>query len=348
MMLHCRSIPALTLLGLLLLLAVNLAALQWGAASVGFQDLLFPSQSQDSEWSRLEVKTLMVSIRLPRIVLADLTGMGLALAGSVLQAVFRNPLADAGVMGISSGAALGAATALVLGPGVLPAGLWAMGAEGLVPVFAFAGALLTTVVVTLVARSSPWMPASQTLLAGIAVSALSGAGLGILTYLADDQALRSFTFWSLGSLASGTWEVITPVALILLPSGWALLRMASTLNLLLLGDREALHLGVDVRRLKRQVIVLAALVVGALVSVTGVIGFIGLVAPQFVRLSGFSDHRAILPLSALLGAVLMSVADLLARTMAAPAELPIGFLTALLGAPFFIWLLRRQREGAPI
>lgn len=339
---HLRAGPFLAVLAGLLV-AVNLAALGTGAVPVGWRELLalpgyFLGLEADPSGRAYAV---LVQVRLPRIVLALLAGAGLSVCGAALQALFRNPLADPGLLGISSGAALGAGLMIVAAPAGFAAGL-----KGLaVPLGAFLGALAATACVPLLAgRRAQWAP-SATLLAGIAVNALAGAGIGLLSYLADDAALRGFTFWTLGSLASATWPVLLPVALLAVPALGLLLRRAAALNVLLLGEAEAGHLGLDVRRLKAQVIALSALAVGALTAVTGIIGFLGLVAPHLVRLCIGPDHRALLPGAALAGALLLGAADLGARTLAAPAELPIGLLTALLGGPFFLWLLRRQDAG---
>jgi iron complex transport system permease protein len=337
-----RSGPFLALLAGLLL-AVNLAAVGIGAVPVGWRELLaLPGNPLGLEADVSEqARGVLLFVRLPRIVLALLAGAGLAVSGAALQALFRNPLADPGLLGISSGAALGAGLMIVAAPAGFAAGLHGLA----VPLAAFLGALAATAaVLALAGRQARWAP-SATLLAGIAVNALAGAGIGLLSYLADDAALRNFTFWTLGSLAGAAWPVLSPVALLTVPALWLLLREAAALNLLLLGESEAGHLGLDVRRLKRRVIALSALAVGALVAVTGIIGFLGLVAPHLVRLSIGPDHRALLPGSALAGALLLGAADLGARTLAAPAELPIGLLTALLGGPFFLWLLRRQEIG---
>lgn len=326
-----------------LLLAVNLAAIGLGAMPVGWRELLaLPGNPLGLEADLSEqARAVLLEVRLPRIVLALLAGAGLAVSGAALQALFRNPLADPGLLGISSGAALGAGLAIIAAPAGLAAGLHGLA----VPLAAFAGALAATAAVLLLAgRQARWAP-SVTLLAGIAVNALAGAGIGLLSYLADDAALRNFTFWTLGSLASATWPVLLPVAALAVPALGLLLRQAAALNLLLLGEAEAGHLGLDVRRLKVWVIALSALTVGALVAVTGIIGFLGLVAPHLVRLCIGPDHRALLPGAALAGALLLGAADLGARTLAAPAELPIGLLSALIGGPFFLWLLRRQDVG---
>lgn len=286
--------------------------------------------------------SVLLAIRLPRTLLGLLIGAGLATAGVLMQGLFRNPLADPGLIGISSGAALAAVTVIVLGATWLNGLAQALGIFTL-PVAAFGGGLLATF---LIYRLSNWggrTSVATLLLAGIALNALAGAGTGLLTFLATDEQLRSITFWSLGSLGGATWRSVAAAAPLLLLALLLAPRLAQPLNLLLLGEAEARHLGVQLERTKRLVVALVALSVGAAVAVAGIIGFIGLVVPHLLRLAIGPDHRTLLPGAALLGAALLLGADLLARTIVVPAELPIGIVTALLGAPFFLWLLLRDR-----
>lgn len=287
-------------------------------------------------------ESVMMVIRLPRVVAGLLIGSALATAGAAIQGLFRNSLADPGLIGISSGSALAAAMMIVLGNSLL-SGLVALLGNFALPVAAFCGGLVTTLIIyrlgTLGGRTSvPTM-----LLAGIAINALCGAGIGLLTYIADDDQLRDLTFWSLGSLGRASWPSLAALlpfvllALILLP------RLARALNALLLGESEAGHLGINIERVKMGVIILVALAVGAGVATAGTIGFVGLVVPHLVRLAIGPDHRYLLPGSALLGASLLLSADLLARTIAVPAEVPLGIVTALIGCPFFLWLLLRNQ-----
>ncbi|KVN85330.1 FecCD family ABC transporter permease [Burkholderia ubonensis] len=286
-----------------------------------------------------QARAVLLDIRAPRVVLALLVGGGFGAAGAAMQALFRNPLADPGLVGVSSGAALGATTTIVLGPA-----LFAASAGGAVlPIAAFAGALAVAALVYRLAASRGRLALPLLLLAGIAINALAGAAIGLLTFAANDAQLRTLTFWSLGSLGGAQWPAlaaVTPCVAI----GCALLaRERDALNALQLGETEALHLGVPVQRLKRRVLVAVALAVGALVSCAGIIGFIGLVAPHCIRLACGPDQRIVMPGAALLGALLTLAADLAARTVAAPAEIPLGVLTALLGAPFFLALLWKNR-----
>jgi iron complex transport system permease protein len=278
------------------------------------------------------------TIRLPRVVLGIFVGGALACCGALLQGLFRNPLADPALLGISGGAMFSAALFIVFGSGL--AGI--VGHAGL-PAVAFAGALGATTLVRRLAQRGGTTDVTVLLLAGMAIAAIAGAGTGLLSFLATDTQLRALTLWSLGSLGGATWTnalwVGIPVGLVLV----AAVRAAKELDALVLGEREAHHLGVEVERLKGRLVFLTALGVGVAVAASGTIGFVGLVVPHLLRLLLGPGHRALLPASALGGATLLLLADLLARTVAAPAELPIGALTALLGGPFFLYLLLRRR-----
>jgi len=280
-------------------------------------------------------------IRLPRVLLGVLVGGGLGLAGAAMQAWFRNPLADPGLLGVSAGGMTGAVATIVLAQGLV---LTAWLGRWLLPAAAFGGALLAVSIVMRLARDANGRtnPATM-LLAGIAVNAMLGAATGLIIYLADDAQLRSLTFWSMGSLGGASWPLIA-VATLCIGMGLALLwRTGHALNLLALGARDAEALGLNVKGLGRRLIAASSVAAGATVAFAGMIGFIGLVAPHLVRLAFGADHRMVLPGAGLLGAILVVSADLLARNVAAPAEVPIGILTSILGAPFFLWLLNRRR-----
>jgi iron complex transport system permease protein len=288
---------------------------------------------------------ILTAIRLPRALVAALVGGGLAIAGAAMQGLFRNPLADPALIGVSAGAALAAVSAIVLGgevmrpPAMLRAGTLAL---WLLPAASFAGGLAATLLVARIAARDGGMPVGTLLLAGIAINALANAGIGLLLFMADDRQIRDVNFWLLGSLAGARWPMLPVLGVMVLLPAIGLLAMARPLNALALGEREAFHLGIDVERAKRIAIVLAAIAVSAGVAFTGLIAFVGLVVPHLVRLACGADHRVVLPGSALLGGALLSTADLAARTLAAPAELPIGVVTSLIGAPFFLWLMRRD------
>ncbi|MEM8600237.1 MAG: iron ABC transporter permease [Bacteroidota bacterium] len=286
---------------------------------------------------------VLTGIRLPRVLLGVLVGAALAVSGALMQGLFRNPLADPGLIGVSSGAALGASTMIVLGGSVLSGVAAVLGFFG-VAFGAFAGGLAVTVLVYRIATRGRRTDVATMLLAGIALNALCGAGTGALVLFSDEGQLRSLTFWTLGSLGGATWPTVlavTPFVAVLLA---AAPRLARALNALLLGESEARHLGVRVDLVKRLVIGLAALAVGAVTAVSGLIGFVGLVVPHLVRLMLGPDHRTLLPASALLGATLLVVTDTIARIVIEPAEVPIGILTALGGAPFFLALLLHRRR----
>lgn len=288
-----------------------------------------------------QAELIIGQIRLPRALLALVVGAVLALCGVAMQGLFRNPLADPGLVGVSSGAALGAALAIVGGAllGGPPAWLlpWLLSAS------AFAGGLGVTALVYRLGRRDGQTSVATMLLAGIALSALAGAGIGLFSYLADDATLRTLTFWNLGSLNGASYARLWPLLLVGCGVALWLPRRATALNALLLGESEARHLGFEVERLKRELVLCTALGVGAAVAAAGMIGFVGLVVPHLVRLLTGPDHRRLLPAAALAGASLLLLADLAARLLLAPAELPIGTLTALLGAPFFLYLLLRER-----
>ena len=308
--------------------ATHLIAQQLGLAPVD-QDML-------------ALRTILVDIRLPRIALGVLTGAGLAVAGVTLQGLFRNPLADPSLVGVSIGAATAAAAFIVLG-WPLAQYLSAPLLRHALPVAAFGGALATTVLIYAIATREGRTDVATLLLAGVAINAMAGACIGLLIFLSSENELRDLNFWMLGSLNGVSWERLLVIGPLVLAVILALMRFGKHLNALLLGETEARHLGFDVERAKRRMITLVALAVGAIVALTGAIGFVGLVVPHLVRLMMGADHRALYPLSALLGACLVLLADLFARTIVVPAELPIGIVTSFLGGPFFLWLLLRQR-----
>lgn len=280
------------------------------------------------------------AIRLPRVVLAVLVGSALSVSGAALQGMFRNPLADPGLIGVSSGAALGALTSAALGISWL--GLATM------PVFAFVGGVVTALIVYLLARHNGRTEVVTLVLTGIALNTFAGAGTALMTYIAEDQQLRAVVFWSLGSVGSATWKNVGVVLPFILLGITAIPRWSRSLNLLVLGEREARHLGVDTERVRMELIVLTALMTGAAVAVAGVIGFVGLIVPHLVRLVAGPNHRVLLPASALGGAILLLLADLFGRTIVAPVELPLGVVTALIGGPFLLGLMivtRRAQGG---
>lgn len=339
-----RAVPlaiAPTRLGILMLLCAALAVAGLALGPVPLSPVhvlgaLFGVGAPD------QVATAIVwEIRLPRVALGLGVGATLAIAGASLQAIFRNPLADPTLLGVSTSAGAAAVAAIVLGSGLGGFIIYAM------PLAAFAGALTAATLVYAVARKDGEARVMTMLLAGIAINAMAAAITGLFLFLSDDRELRAFTFWQLGSLAGATWATILPALVLMVAPLLAVPFAIRGLNLILLGEREAGSLGLDVEAFKRGTIVLCALSIGAGVAVAGAIGFVGLVAPHLVRMWLGPDHRLLVPASALLGSIIILAADLTARLIAAPAELPIGVVTAFLGAPFFLWLLRRAsgREG---
>jgi iron complex transport system permease protein len=285
--------------------------------------------------------TVLLAIRLPRVVLGVAAGAGLSAAGAALQAMFRNPLADPMLIGVSSGAALAVTATIVVGGGAL----YAAGPFAL-PLAGFAGGLATTVLLYRLATFEGATSLATMLLAGIALNALAFAGIGLLSTLATNDALRSIAFWNFGSLAGAGWPSVGVVVVSVIASIALLVRLAPGLNALAFGEREARHLGFATEALKRATIALTALMAGVVVATCGVIGFIALVAPHIARVLGGADNRIVVPGAALVGASLLVAGDVVGRSLLAPAELPIGIVSAFVGAPFFLWLLTRQR-GEP-
>lgn len=322
----------------LALVVVAAAGLAIGPVAVGLREVL-PALLGNGDG---QAGFVVQELRLPRIAMGALVGAALAVSGAILQGLFRNPLADPALIGISAGAALGAVTVIVLGERVMAS--FGLGVPAMMmPAAAFVGALVATLAVWRIATRGGNTSVAKLLLAGIAINAIAGAGTGILTFLADDTQLRTLTFWTMGSLAHAGWAEIRLLAPWMLALACAAPWLARPLNAMLLGEAVAGHLGYPAHRMKQAAVLVCALAVGASVAMTGLIGFVGLVAPHIVRLMGGVDHRWLLPASALLGATLLIAADALARVIVAPAELPIGLVTSLIGGPFFLMLLMRQQ-----
>ncbi len=339
------ALAVLVLVGLVLVSAIAFAfSITTGASNASIIDVIVSMATgrADSALSNRD-RIVIFDIRLPRAILGFLIGGGLAVSGAVMQGLFRNPLADPGLIGVSAGSSLGAVAMIVLGGGVLapvahPFGIFSL------PIAAFIGGLVTTVLLYKVATRHGQTSIATLLLAGIALGSLALAATGILIYMADDRQLRDLTFWSMGSLAGSTWSKVIGAGPIIVLSLLPLPFMARGLNALTLGEAAAFHMGVAVQRLKNVAIVSVAAAVGASVAVSGGIGFVGIVVPHILRMIIGPDHRFLLPASALLGGSLLIVADVVARTIVSPAELPIGILTAGVGGPFFLWMLLRQRS----
>lgn len=286
---------------------------------------------------------ILFDIRLPRLFMGILVGAALAVSGAVMQGLFRNPLADPGLVGVSAGAGLGAISAIVLGA-MLPVSVQTGLGYFTVPAAAFLGGWASTLLLYRISTSRGRTSVAVMLLGGIALGALAGALSGILVYMADDAQLRDLTFWGLGSLAGATWQKLWLAAPLILLALAMTPFLARALNALALGEAPAAHLGIPVQLMKNISILSVAAAVGAAVAASGGIGFIGIVVPHLLRLMIGPDHRYLLPNAALLGAVLLLVADMISRTIIAPAELPIGIVTATLGGPFFLYILLRNRS----
>lgn len=302
-----------------------------GALSIPHGKLLPLLWSPAAEGDDAIWRNVLIEVRLPRIVLAITAGAALALSGAVMQALFRNPLAEPVLIGISLGGAAGAVAAIVLG------------AEGLgsVAPAAFAGSLIATAFAYVLGTRRPG--AANLLLAGVAINAICAAVVGFFTYQASDVQLRNLTFWNMGSLAGATWSILAWLVPLVAALCALLMRDWRAMNALLLGEREAQHIGFDLKRLRRRLIVLTALLVGPIVAVTGTISFVGLVVPHLIRLALGADHRWLLPNTLAGGAIALTLGDWMARTVVVPAELPIGIVTSLVGGPFLLWMLTRKR-----
>lgn len=291
------------------------------------------------------MESVLLVIRLPRVILGVLTGAGLALAGAALQGLFRNPLADPGLIGISAGASVGAVLMIVFQT-TLPLWLntgwlhyYAMN------IAAFCGAFIAAWLIIRIARTNSGSLVTMMLLGGIAINALCMSFTWLMAYISTNEQMRSIIFWTMGSLGGATWETVMAVTPFILVPVIFLPQLAGALNVFALGENEAKHIGVKVEALKLKLLLLSTLVVAASVAVAGVIGFVGLVIPHIIRQFTGPSYKILFPCAALAGAILLTVADLFSRTVVAPAELPVGIVTAILGAPFFIWLILKEKRS---
>jgi len=322
--------------GLGVLLLVVLAAsvvlgVRFGSVDLSTAQVLTALTGGGAEWQR----TIVVELRLPRMLLGALVGGGLALAGATFQALLRNPLAEPYILGISGGASVGAVLLLALG--LAGAASWAL------PLAALAGALLAIVLVFSVATASGRsLDVRVLLLAGVVVAAFFSACIAFILSVSEARTVQSAVLWIMGSLAGATWASVGITAAYTLPTAALLLGLARPLNLMAIGEETAHYLGADVERVKRMALVLAALLTAAGVAVAGVIGFVGLVVPHGIRLLVGSDHRALLPLSFLGGATFLVLSDVVAQVVLAPTQVPVGVITAFVGVPLFLMLLRRS------
>jgi len=326
---------------MLALCAVTLFSLTIGSSNTSLASSL---------WALLQGKPIgtqeqiiLFDIRAPRTVMGLLVGASLAVSGAIMQGLFRNPLADPGLIGVSSGAGLGAVSAIVMG-GLLPASIYNMIGGFLIPIAAFLGGWGCMLILYKIATRQGRTSVAVMLLAGLALSAFAAALSGLLIYFSNDSQLRNLTFWNLGSIAGANWDTLKIAGPLMLISLLLAPFLAAGLNRLALGEAAAMHLGVSVQTLKRASILLVGLSVGVAVAVSGAIGFVGIIVPHLLRLIIGPNHRYLLPSAALLGAIFLLLADILSRTLIAPAELPIGIVMAILGGPFFLYLLLRNRN----
>ena len=309
-----------------------LVSMSFGSFNFFFLDL-FSSESSLNE-------IILFEIRIPRVLLAGFVGASLGISGASLQGLFRNPLADPGLIGVSAGAALGAAIMIVLGADYISEYIFNIFA---LPISAILGSAMVITLLYFFTRGFGYQGITYMLLIGIAINALASVGIGVLTFISSESELRGLTFWTMGSFGGASWQVILPaILLITLTLVW-MIPSSRKLDLLQLGEPEAYRLGVDVQKLKFKIIISSAIIVGLSVSLSGMIGFVGLVVPHLVRLIGGVNHSYLLPTSALFGASLMMLADLVSRILISPAEIPVGLITSALGAPFFLWLIYRSR-----
>ncbi len=330
-----KSVGLRCFLLLILLVLSALGAIYFGPAKINLREIVRIFQHGLTETEILKPQVVIIlSIRLPRIILAGLIGAALAVSGSIFQALLRNPLADPYILGISSGAAVGAISVIVLG--------YAASGWG-IPLFSFAGALFTIGLVFYVAKTRERINTNTLLLAGVIVNSFFSAVIMLLLSISSMQDLHGIIYWLMGDLGQADYnKLVIVLPYILLGSG-ALYLYAPKINLLLLGEDEAMQLGVEVERVKKILYLLASLVTGAAVSVCGIIGFVGLIIPHIVRLIWGNDYRLLLPASFLLGGSFLIIADTIARTIISPVELPVGVVTAICGTPFFIYLLRSRK-----
>lgn len=346
MTLRSKNIGFYIAIGLLSLVIMMITALNIGVYEFGKSSAyeVFWKLISGNPSLSLSEKYVIWEVRASRIVMAVLIGSMLAVSGTTLQGMFKNPLATGDLIGLTSGATLLAAIAIVLGhtfQDYLPE--WIR--FSLVSVSAFLGALLSMILVYRISTSGGKTNVVMMLLSGVAITAIGFAITGMLIYISKDDQLRDLTFWNLGSLASATWTKNAILFGVLLISYYVLLPKGKALNAMMLGEKDAQHLGINVEVLKKQIVILTALMVGTCVAFSGTIGFVGLIVPYILRLLFRSDYHFILPLSAICGSILLLFADTLSRTIVAPSELPIGILTAVMGGPVFIAILLKFKNN---
>ena len=325
----------------MVLVVIMLASIQWGAVRISNEQMgsaiqhFFQGKTPSSIY-----EGVFLHIRLPRVFLCLIAGALLSASGVLMQGLFRNPLVEPGIIGTSAGAAFGASIVFVLGV-YLPLDWKSFTGPVLVPLFAFGGAMLATYLVVAIAQSQQKANVLSILLVGLAINAMGLSGMGFMTYLARDPQARSINFWNLGTFSGANWQQVGIVSVLFIFVTLSLFKFTKPLNALLLGEQEALYLGVDIKKLRRKILFVNTLMVAIVTSFVGVIGFVGLIVPHIVRQLVGSDHKKLLPASMIIGSAILLLADLAARLLLAPAEIPIGIITSLIGAPTFIFLLKK-------
>ena len=319
---------------LICLIVSILLAVTIGSFKISVTDILFGNLDELG-------KTILFTIRMPRVMLAAIVGASLAISGACLQGLFRNPLADPGLIGVSAGAALGAAFAIVFSSQFISLNFLG---PYLIPFSAIIGSASVIIILFIITKGFGYDGVTYMLLAGIAVNAIAGVGIGLLTYISDDSELRSLTFWTMGSFGGVTWPLIIPAVVVILFSIIWIIGLSRKLDLIQLGDVEASRLGINIRRVRFGIIISSAVVVGISVALSGMIGFVGLVVPHLVRILGGVNHIFVLLGSAIFGSILMVISDMMCRVIISPAELPVGLITSGLGSPFFLWLIFKMRS----
>lgn len=342
-----KNYSLIIILLVILLVGVMITSACLGAVHIKYSEFIsimaYKTGISTQQNYQPQQEAVLFALRFPRVALGVLVGAGLGISGAALQGLFRNPLADSGLIGISSGASLFAVMMIVLEATFFKQLADVMGYYAL-SIAAFVGACCTTFLVYRISVHEGKSNITALLLGGVAMTALAGAFIGLMTYMATDEQLRNITFWNLGSLGGASWQAVTAllpfvsIPLVVLPF------LGKALNAFALGETQARHMGINVNLIKRLIIILATMAVGASVAICGVIGFIGLIIPHIIRMIFTADHRLLIPASAILGATALTLSDLISRTIVAPAELPLGIVTALLGAPVFIYIIISRKR----
>jgi len=332
---------------IIILFILLIVGISFGPVSISFYDIFIIIFHKLGFFEKISVpeinEIVLLNIRLPRVILGALVGLALGTSGAILQGLFRNPLVDPGFIGVSSGAAVGAMFAILFTQ-FLQLIFWSVLVPFILPIMAIIGSFITTILVYKMSKVSGKTNIMTMLLSGIAVNAISGSVIGLFVSISSDVQLRSFTFWTLGGLDNADWLVVFLTSIFVFVPLVIVFKMRDELDIFMLGDSEAHHLGLNVESLKKKIILMSSVMVGISVSFCGMIGFVGLVTPHLVRLFIGPKHKLLIPGAALLGAIILSLSDLIAKSIIAPAQLPLGVITSAIGAPFFIWLIINQKK----